>query len=348
MTSKREWQEYFELINERQPSEAETTAALERGEFQAEERHQEPQSPDRQNQSASADDVTYSRRQARQPETEPASENQAQPGFDSKQNDQVEPGQGQSTGHNAAAANASVEEFKKHAGNFFAWYKERVLHPTQYLEDEKPNKPFLFTSLALTLILSAASFWNIFRRFFTAGESAVKSTFGSYGTSQVQRVADKVLPSVFWNFLVIFAILFLAALAGLAIMTRNKVSFKDLFFKYLTWFPAASLFALAAFLYSFVASVPVSQLQSNPGAAGSSLGTSLFILTLLPLLGVGVTSLAAYYFIGKYQAQNEKFDYLWLQMFQIVVTAFVNYLGYVLIVSPMLKDFFSNLTSLFN
>ncbi|MBS9336804.1 hypothetical protein [Fructobacillus papyrifericola] len=309
MTSRNEWEEYFELVNDRKPSADEIAAALQRGEF---------------------------------------AEGTGQENFDQRAHEDARKAEERvSEGAERAKeqANVAFNSAKKHAGNYFAWFKNRALHPTNYINEEEPNKLYLWLSFAFTSILSAGIFWNVIRRIFDAFYNYMTSEYSRSDAQNVSNLAGRVLPSAFFDFLIAFVILFLASLAGLALASRGKESFKALTLKYLTFQPTAMIFAILGFLYSFVASIPSINNINDIESAIQGIAVNVGILVVLPLLAVAVTTIAATYFVQIYRQNDQKFDLIWWQMIQAVITGLVIYIGYAVIVAPMFKSLISTLMS---
>lgn len=381
MTSRTEWEEYFELINDRRPNENEIVDAFQKGEFededlkrlaeqvaneQAQQAPQPQQAPvNNQNQGAAQEQAPvnnqnqgagyaqeqapvnnqnqnagYAQQQApvnNQNQNAGFAQQQAPVNNESDDFDQVV--------HNEKQSNPALNDFKNQASNFFGWYWERAIHPTKHVTDEKPNVAFLWLGFAITSLLSAGVFWNILRRAVDTFADYAKNQFNATIANKVSSIGGQFLPTAFFDFLVAFVIIFLAALAGLAIVTRGKADFKHLLNQYLVWFPTASLFVAASFIYSFVASVPSIQNISNPNTFLSNLATTVGVLLGLLLLAIVVNQYSAYYFVQKYQEGNEKIDLIWWQLLQFVVTIVILVIAYDVVVGPMFQSLFSTISS---
>ncbi|CAK1225833.1 hypothetical protein [Fructobacillus evanidus] len=381
MTSRTEWEEYFELINDRRPNENEIVEAFQKGEFEDEDlkrmaeqvareqaqqvqqqapvnnqgqnagHAQEQASVNNQNQNAGYaqeqapvnnqnQNAGYAQEQApvnNQNQNAGYAQQQAPVNNESDDFNQVV--------NNEEKSNPTLNDFKNQANNFFGWYWERAVHPTNHLNDEKPNTAFLWLSLAITSFLSAGVFWNVLRRAVDTFSDYAKNQFNATIANKVSSIGGQFLPTAFFDFLVAFVIIFLAALGGLAIVTRTKVDFKHLLNQYLAWFPTASLFAAASFIYSFVASVPSIQNISNPNTFLSNLATTVGVLLGLLFLAIVVNQYSAYYFVQKHQEGNEKIDLIWWQLLQFVVTVVILVIAYDVVVSPMFQSLFSTISS---
>ena len=187
------------------------------------------------------------------------------------------------------------------------------------------------------------------RRIFAVMGDAVRSSYGSsYSSSYTRGIADlagRVLPSVFFNFVVVFVILFLAALPGLALVSKGKEKFKNLVNKFLVFQPAAAIFAAVGFIYSFIAQVPTENNISNLNSTIQGIMINIGILVALPMLAVAVTNLASIYFVQKYRENDQKIDLIWWQIAQTIITSVVIYIGYALIVTPMFKSLIDTISS---
>lgn len=314
MTSRKEWEEYFELINNRKPNADEIAAALEKGEF------------------------TDAHAEAAKAEAKVEAELK-------KDGKEISKGMEETKEQAGEAFNKA----KQHAGNYFGWLKNRALHPMKYVNEDKPNQLYLWLTFALTTVLSAGIFWNVIRRIFAVMEDAVRSSYGSsYSSSYTRGIADlagRVLPSVFFNFVVVFVILFLAALPGLALVSKGKEKFKNLVNKFLVFQPAAAIFAAVGFIYSFIAQVPTENNISNLNSTIQGTMINIGILVALPMLAVAVTNLASIYFVQKYRENDQKIDLIWWQIAQTIITSVVIYIGYALIVTPMFKSLIDTISS---
>lgn len=313
MTSKTEWEEYFELINNRKPSEAEVNDALHKGEFEVTSPQQGAGTAAVNNQNQEAE---FSRRQ-----------------------DTATAGAGEVN----RPTQRSMDDFKQHASNFFSWYWERLLKPSQHINDEKPNQAFLWISFAITAVLSAGIFWNVFRRAVDAFATYTRSELNSSMANKVNQLGGQILPSTFFDFLVTFVIIFLAGLVGLAIVTRQKLSFKVLINQYLVWFPTAGLFAAIGFIYSFIASIPKLQSIDNASTFLSNLVTTIGILLLFPVLAIVVNQFAVSFLVQKYQSDNQKLDLIWWQLIQFLITVIVLVIAYDVVIQPMFKSLMSTI-----
>lgn len=301
MTSRNEWEEYFELINNRKPNADEITAALQKGEF------------------------IDGQAQSDRPEIK----------IDSQQ---ISKGV-EETKEQAGKAFNTV---KQHAGNYFSWFKNRALRPMKYVNEENPNQLYLWLTFALTTVCSAGIFWNFVRRIFVSLANVVGND-NSYGRS-IASFAGRILPSVFFNFFFVFVILFLAALPGLALVTKEQEKFKDLVNQFLVFQPAAAIFAIIGFIYSFIAQVPKVSVD-NISSVLQEIMINVGILIMLPMLSFAVVNLAAVYFVQKYRENDQKLDLIWWQISQAIMTAIVVYIGYIVIITPMFKSLISTIAN---
>lgn len=224
-------------------------------------------------------------------------------------------------------ADEVYQKVKAHTGNYFSWFIQRALRPSQYVNEKNPNIIYLWISFALAVLLSTGVIWNLTRRGIEAFSSASHGLF----SSSTNQLASQALSSVFFSGVLLFALTYIAGLAGLSFITRSKYSFKEVVNNYLTWFPAASMLAAVGFLYSFIAPmVDISSLNSPASAFTVLVGPFLFTM-----LSIGVVNLGSYYLVQDARANDAKIDVIWWQFIQIIVTAVVLYLAVKLIVVPM-------------
>ncbi|MFC4761343.1 hypothetical protein [Fructobacillus durionis] len=288
MSTRKEWEEYFQAVNDRMPNDAEVAEALQKGEFQ---------------------EATTAQAAPAQETAQPAQAAQAQ---------QAQP-------------NEKVEEFKKQAGNYFAWFKERAMAPTKFMNDEKPNKMFLWISFALAVIFAALTPWNYLRRVL----DQLNSQSGG-ASSSTKSAMSSFLNSTFIDSALISIVLFLAAFVGMAILLNKKENFQVMLNKYLVIFPAATVLTFIGFLYSFFASTPS---LSDYSAFKSAIDDPMsFNMSIAGIVVFVITMIVAFQFIQKNLASNQKMDIIWWQLLQFVITAVVFVVLVSCVFQPMLDS----------
>lgn len=287
MATKKEWTEYFELINDRQPSAEEVLAAIESGEIS----------------------------------------------FHTNETETISTG---SKAELSEDANRVYTNAKQHAGNYWTWIKPILAHPSEHTN--VTGNVFLWLTFALATVTGAFTFSNIVRRGLNAAYQSYSSFSGSEAATVRQQLNSFNIQLVFYA-VVIFAILYLAAIPGLLLINRNVFNLKTTVSKYLKWFAPLALINIIGAILSFL--VPIPSISASELSDVSSVMQTIFssfgVVAVIAVIGIAILIIGQQFMVTEAHQSNQKLDALWLVLLQWLMSIIVILIELKIVIAPLLE-----------
>ncbi|MFC4761344.1 hypothetical protein [Fructobacillus durionis] len=306
MTSKKDWEDYFELLNGRKPTPDEVAAALQKGEFEAE----QPAA------------------QVSQPQ---AQVSQAQPS--------------QAAAAPTAAAPAANQE-GKFKGFLAWYKDALLHPVNAASRAEQPHFGYAIISYLITVLLSAGIFWNITRRIFAWAkeqQGADTSLINKISDQVTSPIFTTFFITFIFLFLVALPGLFLTAKNGKGFKNLcadylswfpaiSLIALIGFVYSYIAAMPSTSEWE--------------NMLESafeNGNFTPLMNGISSVLLTILPLIAIpsfaiGLTYYKAFQMVIEARIQGQKFDAFWWFIIQIVITVVITMIVMAVIVDPQFSS----------
>lgn len=287
MATKKEWTEYFELINDRQPNAEEVLAAIESGEISV--------------------------------HTNDTQTNSTAPKAELSED-----------------ANRVYTNAKQHAGNYWTWIKPIVVHPSE--QTNVTSNIFLWLTFAIATITGAFSFSNVVRRGLNTAYQSYSSFSGSEATTVRQQLSS-FNTQLFFYTVVVFAILYLAAIPGLLLINRQAFNLKTNVLKYLKWFAPLALINIIGAILSFLVPIPSISISSIDDVSSimQTIFSSFGIIAAVIVIGIAILTSGQQFIVTEAHQGKQRIDALWLVLGQWIITIIVIWIELKFIIVPLLE-----------
>ncbi|MGL5887175.1 MAG: hypothetical protein ACRCY1_03760 [Leuconostoc suionicum] len=233
-------------------------------------------------------------------------------------------------------ANRAYVNAKQHAGNYWTWVKPLILRPSQ--NKNVSGGVFLWVTFAVASVLGAWSLSNIIRR----GINSALASYSSFSneTASIRSQLNTFNMQFFVYSVIIFALMYLAAVPGLMLINRHTFSMKETLTKYLKWFAPLTLVNLVGVVLSFIIPIPSISVWSlsNISSVMQTLFSSFGIVTIILILGSIVLVTGQQFLIAEANESNKKIDAFWLVLIQWIISIIIIIIELEVIVAPLLQS----------
>ncbi|WP_100665206.1 hypothetical protein [Leuconostoc citreum] len=288
MATKKEWTEYFALINDREPSAEEVIKAIESGDISI-------------NANSNTKDGAFAEAEL------------------------------------SEKTHKAYKNAKKQAGNYWVWIKPILGHPSEHAN--VTGTIFLWLTFAIASITGALSFSNVVRRSLNAAYQSYSAFSGNSQATMIRQSLDAFNMQLFFYAVVIFAILYLAALPGLLLVNRTVFSVKITVSKYLKWFVPLTFINIIGAILSFFVPIPSMSIStlSDTESIMRTLFNSFSILAVIAVIGVAILMIGQQFMVMEAHPNNQKIDALWLVLLQWIMSIIVILIELKIVITPLLE-----------